>query len=127
MSNTGWPSATSETLTLSQALKARKKATLASRRGGDPLADRRAKKSTNVTTLKAVAEDYFRRQPNRSTAQWRANLERLVYPVVGHRPITDFNGKRGPIIALIDDIKDERGPGHGQGRPDQPEHDFQLV
>ena len=80
-------------------------------RGRDPLAERRAKKAHNVTTLRTVAEDYFRRQPNRSTGQWRANMERLVYPVLGRRPITDFNGKRGPIIALLDDIKDERGPG----------------
>ena len=99
------------TLTLTQALKLAKKHLGAVAGGADPLAERRAKKSTNVTTLKAVAEDYFRRQPNRSTAQWRANMERLVYPVVGRRSITDFNGKRGPIIALIDDIKDERGPG----------------
>jgi integrase len=80
-------------------------------RGGDPAAARRAKKSHSVTTLKTVAEDYLRRQPHRSTGPWRANLERLVYPVLGNRPIDAFNGKRGPLIALIDDIKAERGPG----------------
>jgi integrase len=80
-------------------------------RGGDPAAARRAKKSHSVTTLKTVAEDYLRRQPHRSTGPWRANLERLVYPTLGNRPIEAFNGKRAPLIALIDDVKSERGPG----------------
>ena len=80
-------------------------------RGVDPLARRRANKFHNVITLKTVAEDYLRRQPHRSTGPWRANLERLVYPVLGNRPIDAFNGKRGPLIALIDDVKSERGPG----------------
>jgi integrase len=82
-------------------------------RGGDPLADRRKDKNAGKTTLRAVVDDYFDREGKklRSAKQWRPVLERCVLPKLGNRQIEDIANKRGLIVALLDDIEDERGPG----------------
>jgi integrase len=43
----------------------------------------------------------------RTTAKRQANLERLVYPVLGDRQIDEV--KRSDVNALLDDIEDQRG------------------
>jgi integrase len=76
-------------------------------RGHDPAQERR--KASNPNTLQAVAERYLEREGRklRSAARRKADLERLVYPVMGNRPIEDI--KRSDINALLDSVEDERG------------------
>jgi integrase len=76
-------------------------------RGQDPALERR--KASNPNTLRAVAERYLEREGRklRSAARRKADLERLVYPVIGNRPIEDI--KRSDINALLDTVEDERG------------------
>jgi integrase len=59
--------------------------------------------------LRAVCERYLVREGGklRTTAKRQANLERLVYPVLGDRQIDDI--KRSDINALLDDIEDQCG------------------
>jgi integrase len=61
-------------------------------------------------TLRAVCQEYLRREASKLRTQgWReATLERLVYPALGHRPIAEI--KRTEIIRLLDRIEDENGP-----------------
>jgi integrase len=76
-------------------------------RGHDPAQERR--KASNPNTLQAVAERYLEREGRklRSGARRKADLERLVYPTLGNRPIEDI--KRSDINALLDSVEDERG------------------
>jgi integrase len=76
-------------------------------RGTDPIAERR--KVANPNTLQAVCERYLEREGRklRSAATRKADLERLVYPSLGNRPIEDI--KRSDINALLDSVEDERG------------------
>jgi integrase len=76
-------------------------------RGQDPAQDRR--KTANPNTLQAICERYLTREgPKlRSTPRRKADLERLVYPTLGNRPIEDI--KRSDINALLDTVEDERG------------------
>jgi len=78
-------------------------------RGHDPLLERRRAAETGRNTLRAVCERYLVREGDklRTTAKRQANLERLVYPVLGDRQIDDI--KRSDINALLDDVEDERG------------------
>jgi len=61
-------------------------------------------------TFKAICEDYQSREGKKlRTAKWRKDtLERLVYPVLGSRPIRDI--RRSEVVRLLDKIEDERGP-----------------
>jgi integrase len=76
-------------------------------RGQDPAQERR--KTANPNTLQAVAERYLEREGRklRSTPRRKADLERLVYPTLGNRPIEDI--KRSDINALLDTVEDQRG------------------
>jgi integrase len=76
-------------------------------RGEDPAQERR--KVANPNTLKAVAERYLEREGRklRSAPRRKADLERLVYPTLGNRPIESI--KRSDINALLDTVEDERG------------------
>jgi integrase len=76
-------------------------------RGEDPAQDRR--KTANPNTLQAVCERYLTREgPKlRSAARRKADLERLVYPTLGSKPIESI--KRSDINALLDSVEDERG------------------
>jgi integrase len=78
-------------------------------RGHDPVVERRRTSEASKNTLRAVCERYLVREGGklRTTAKRQANLERLVYPVLGDRQIDDI--KRSDINALLDDIEDQRG------------------
>jgi integrase len=78
-------------------------------RGHDPVVERRRTSEASKNTLRAVCERYLVREGGklRTTAKRQANLQRLVYPVLGDRQIDDI--KRSDINALLDDIEDQRG------------------
>jgi integrase len=61
-------------------------------------------------TFQAISEQYFLRKArdHRSKAWVEATLVRLVYPILGPRPIEGIN--RSDIVRLLDRIEDERGP-----------------
>jgi integrase len=61
-------------------------------------------------TVRAICEDYLRREGAKlRSADWvRALLTRLVYPVLGNRPVAEL--RRSEIVALLDRVEDERGP-----------------
>jgi len=61
-------------------------------------------------TLRAVCEEWAAREAGRlRTGKDRhAILERLVYPALGDRPLTDI--RRSDLVRLLDRIEDERGP-----------------
>jgi integrase len=97
-------------LTLTDARKEAKAVLGAVAKGGDPMEDRRQQEGAASNTLKAVAEEYFKREGNKlRSAAWRkAAFERLIYPVLGARQIDTI--KRSEIVILLDKIEDERGP-----------------
>jgi integrase len=81
--------------------------------GNDP---REAKKgaafkaaAAKADTVVAVCESFLKREGAklRTVDQMAATLKRLIYPVVGDRPIGGI--KRSDIVALLDKIEDERG------------------
>jgi len=82
--------------------------------GKDPGQSKKAARlkseATAANTLKAIAEEYLRREGKKlRSAAWRRRvLERLVYPTLGPRPISSI--RRSDIIRLLDLIEDERGP-----------------
>jgi integrase len=78
-------------------------------RGRDPMLERRKASTADRNSFKAIAERYLAREGGklRSAARRKADLERLIYPALGNRQIDDI--KRSDIIALLDDIEDERG------------------
>jgi integrase len=60
-------------------------------------------------TLKEIGERYLAREAHlRSIDQRQDIFERLVYPVLGDRPLDEI--RRGDIIRLLDDIADGSGP-----------------
>jgi integrase len=63
-----------------------------------------------IETFEAIAENYLRREGKslRSADDRRADLARLVYPVLGFIPIAAI--RRGDIIGMLDAIEDDRGP-----------------
>jgi integrase len=74
------------------------------------LAEGRDPRSAQADTFQSVAEDYVRREGSalRSIAQRQSVLRRLVYPVLGPRPIGEI--RRSEIIRLLDQIDDASGP-----------------
>ncbi len=91
---------------------ARKEATAilgAVAKGGDPLADKRKVAAASSNTLKAISEEYFRREGDKlRTGKARKHaLERLVHPKFGSRAIDTI--KRSEIVRLLDDIEEEHG------------------
>jgi len=79
-------------------------------KGGDPLTTRRKEAAASTSTLRAIAEEYLRREGKglRSAGQRAAMLERLVYPTLGSRQIGEI--RRSDLVRLLDRIEDERGP-----------------
>src|SRR5262245_5487678 len=86
--------------------------------GNDPSAARKdAKAAAEVVagnTLRAIAEAHLRYEEGKSADerlrtidQRRATFERLIYPVLGGRPIAEI--KRGEIMRLLDDVEAKRG------------------
>jgi integrase len=61
-------------------------------------------------TFQSIAENYLKREGKslRTADDRRADLARLVYPVLGFMPIAGI--RRGDIIRLLDSIEDNRGP-----------------
>jgi Arm DNA-binding domain len=82
-------------------------------RGIDPaIKKQRARdeqRAAQADTFQAVAEGFFRRDGAklRTARSWQRDLERLVIPVFGRRPIADI--RRGDISRLLDDIEDNNG------------------
>jgi integrase len=74
--------------------------------GADPAVLAEAKAAN---TFRAIAIDYIAREGRKlRSADWREKvLERLVYPVIGSRPIAEI--RRSEIVKLLDKIADERG------------------
>jgi integrase len=95
-------------ITLAAARKAAADALYQLEQGHDPGVARRharqAQRLAGQDTLRAVAEEYQRREGSRlRSAAWRQGvLERLVYPTLGDRPISLI--KRSEIIRLLDRI-----------------------
>jgi integrase len=60
-------------------------------------------------TLRAICTDYFARDgAELRSAGWRRSaLERLVFPVLGSRPISEV--RRSDLVRLLDKIEDEQG------------------
>jgi integrase len=80
----------------------------------DPLRERQQadKIKSGKGTFKAIATEFFRRGKGagqRSGPRRLAELERLVFPTLGKRQISEI--KRTEITALLDDIEDGPGPG----------------
>jgi integrase len=75
----------------------------------DPLQERRDQIARERHTFQAVAESYFAREGKnlRTIDERRRTLNRLVYPVMGSRPIADI--RRSDIVRLLDDIEDDSG------------------
>src|SRR6266699_2362171 len=96
-------------LTVTQARKEAKAVLGAVARGGDPMAERRRQEGAATNTLKAIAEEYFKREGHKlRTADYRQKtFERLIYPALGSRQIDTI--KRSEIVRFLDKIEDERG------------------
>ena len=75
------------------------------------IADGRDPKPTAANTLRAIVDEYFRREGPalRSATPRRSVFDRLVLPILGDRSINDI--RRSEIIRLLDDIEDNNGPG----------------
>jgi len=78
-------------------------------RGEDPLDGSRKQEAASGNTLKAICEEYIKRDgKSLRTVEWRERvLERLVYPELGAKQIGDI--KRSDIVRLLDKIEDENG------------------
>jgi integrase len=79
-------------------------------KGKDPLAERRRQEGEATNTLKAITEEYLKREGGklRSADVRKATFERLVFPVLGSRQIDSI--KRSEIVRLLDRIEDQNGP-----------------
>jgi integrase len=65
-------------------------------------------RSTQQDTLKAICEEYLHRESALRSTPWRRQqLERLVYPQLGDRPIGEI--KRSEIVRFLDQIEDGSG------------------
>jgi integrase len=110
-------------LTLTDARKEAKAVLGAVAKGGDPLAERRRQEGAATNTLKAITEEYLKRECGmtrdadgnvtfsgklRSAPQRLQVFERLIYPALGARQIDSI--RRSEIVRLLDKIEDERGP-----------------
>jgi integrase len=97
-------------ITLAAARKATADALFEVEQGRDPgEAKRRAKqarRSAAENTFRAVAEEYFKREGGRlrSGTARENDLERLVYPTLGDRPITEI--RRSDIVRLLDKVEE---------------------
>ncbi|HEX5957182.1 MAG TPA: tyrosine-type recombinase/integrase [Hyphomicrobiaceae bacterium] len=80
--------------------------------GRDPVTEERKKKAEAHNTLKAIAEEYLRREEKkgelRSLRERRRIFERYLYPKLGPRQIADI--KRSDITRLMDKIENDNGP-----------------
>ncbi len=71
--------------------------------------DGRDPRNSGADTLQSVAEEWKRREGDSLrtiSKRWR-HLERMVFPVLGQRPIRDI--RRSDLVGLLDDIEDNSG------------------
>ncbi|MGO8921396.1 MAG: tyrosine-type recombinase/integrase [Xanthobacteraceae bacterium] len=70
---------------------------------------RRAEEAAAADTLKAVCDEYLKREGSklRTGNRQGRDLARLIYPRLGTRPIAEI--KRSELIRLLDRIEDENG------------------
>ena len=61
----------------------------------------------NAGTFQATCDEYLRRSTLRTKAWRKTQLERLVYPVLGAKPIDEV--RRSDIVQLLDRIEEESG------------------
>jgi hypothetical protein len=96
-------------LSLSEARRDAKAAIGAVAKGGDPMAERRRQEGAATNTLKAIAEEYFKREGDklRSADVRKATFERLIYPALGTRQIDTI--KRSEIVRFLDRVEDDSG------------------
>jgi integrase len=59
-------------------------------------------------TLCRICEEFLARYDNRSKDWYAKTLTRLVYPVLGQRPIGDI--RRKEVVRLLDQVETENGP-----------------
>jgi integrase len=101
-------------LTLTQARNEAKAKLGAVAKGGDPLAERlaerRRQEGAATNTLKAITEEYFKREGSklRSAEARQSVFTRLIYPAFGARQINEI--KRSEIVRLLDKVQDDQGP-----------------
>jgi integrase len=79
----------------------------AARAKADEARSRGPQAIANAGTFQATCDDYLRRAALRTKAWRRTQLERLVYPVLGAKPIDEV--RRSDIVALLDRIEEESG------------------
>jgi integrase len=79
--------------------------------GGDPLGERRKAKAAVANSFRSVCERYLEAERKkdgkwklRSLDERHAMLERLVYPQLSDRPISDV--KRSDIVRLLDKVEE---------------------
>ena len=79
-------------------------------RGRDPLAELRQARNADRDTLRAIAEEYLKREGKnlRSIENRRSTFHRFVYPRFGSRPINSI--KRSELVRLLDHVEDNHGP-----------------
>jgi integrase len=79
--------------------------------GGDPVAVKRKKQAEAANTLRAIAEEYLRREEKkgeqRSIGERRRIFEHDIFPKLGSRQIDGI--KRSEIVRFLDHIEDESG------------------
>jgi integrase len=75
--------------------------------GVDPA---KAQAEAAANTFQAICEEYMAREGSKlRSAEWRRHvLERLVYPAIGTKPISEI--RRSDIVRLLDKIQDQSGP-----------------
>ena len=81
--------------------------------GADPVARRQLERvaQSNKGKFRTIAENYVKREAAkiRSMPERKIILDRLVYPVIGDTVAVKL--KRSDIVALLDKVEDENGPG----------------
>jgi len=99
-------------LTLAQARKTAADAMFQLQQGVDPAAEKAKAKTEQRTadSLATVCEAFFKREGGkiRSAKDYQRDLDRLVFPALGKRPIASI--KRREIVRLLDTIEDNNGP-----------------
>ncbi len=78
-------------------------------KGGDPLAAKRKAAAASSNTLKAIADEYLKREGRklRTFERRKRDFERLIYPKLGARQIDTI--KRSEIVRLLDDVEKNSG------------------
>lgn len=98
-------------ITLEQARKLAGDAMFEVARGNDPAQQKAAAKAAAQSdTVRAICEEFLAREgaKMRSADKYQRILQRLVYPVLGAKPVG--YARRRDVVRLLDKIEDENGP-----------------